>query len=111
MRFDDTEIEVDPVDKCALPPEVRCPCGSTHVHPVRVVVNRGGQITTVDADDVANSVGSPGGFGRGVSIGTAFDCEECDDRFVVEFAFHKGNTHIVVRITDEEPTLRTMWRD
>jgi hypothetical protein len=95
----------------AMPSDVHCPCGSRYVHPVAVTVNRGGRITTVDADDVANTIGPPGGFGRGVSIETFFDCEECQRRFVVSFSFHKGGTVIDVTLSDEEPTFRTLWRE
>ncbi len=61
-------------------PLIRCPfcdpqenAAADAAHPIRVVVNAGGSITTVDHEGTRMKAGEPAG--RGVAIALEFGCE------------------------------------
>ena len=93
---------------------VKCICGGENCHPLRVVVNQGGEIAHVDAEGVTCEKGEPSG--RGTSIGIEFACEDCTSTHVVAYQFHKGRTHTgrAPGVPDHhkigEP-IAAMWRD
>ena len=71
---------------------VACPqCGCVCMHPVKVDVNAGGSITTVDHLGTHMSTGLPSG--RGVRISIMFH-GECNHMAVMVLQFHKGSTDI-----------------
>jgi hypothetical protein len=85
------------------------------MHPVKVVVNAGGSITTIDYDGTRMSAGEPAD--RGVRIELHFD-SEWGKTLVMAFQFHKGQTRVtgdVSELSPEEdgsPAVRpTIWRD
>jgi hypothetical protein len=90
-----------------------------YVHPVQVTVNRGGVITTIDAD--GESINPDGeAAARGVLISITYHCE-CGAKFAVHHHFHKGHTYIrreVIEAPEEEDgparellMLPTIWRN
>src|SRR4051794_19419046 len=75
--------------------EIECPrCGFEYMHPIEVVVNRGGEITTVDHNGTTMSAGEPDG--RGVSILIRFQCED-GHQSLMKVSFHKGVTMTSLR--------------
>lgn len=100
--------------------QVRCPsCGDGLIHPIKVVVNRGGEITTVTDQGTAITKGKAAG--RGVLIASYFACE-CGTVFVTCHHFHEGATKVGTKIlgnfasgdspeTEDMPHFRTIWRD
>jgi len=89
---------------------VLCPtCGFEYVHPISVMVNRGGEITTVDADGTRMRSSAPSG--RGVLVTVTYQCES-GDRFRWEMQFHKGNTEMACHpVGFDDDSLPTIWRD
>ena len=91
---------------------VHCPAGQCdfeYMAPIRVVVNAGGAITTIDEHGTRMRTGPAAG--RGVMITTTFTCENghyCD----LEMHFHKGMTLVEARVLGYAPgALHTIWRD
>jgi hypothetical protein len=99
--------------------DVVCPhpgCQFNYLRPVKVEVNRGGEITTIDHEGTRLSLGTSAG--RGVSIEITF-IGECGHVSSLNFQFHKGVTEqyffncIEVGEPSEtdEPAAPVIWRD
>jgi hypothetical protein len=86
---------------------------NAYVHPVVVVVNAGGSITTVDADGTRMSAGQP--VDHGVEIRVVFESELVGGTRTLVLHFNKGCTYATVELgedaDDEDARLRTIWRD
>jgi hypothetical protein len=92
---------------------IACPvCRFEYTHPVAVVVNAGGSITTVDKGGTRMSAGKP--VDRGVMIEIHF-VGECGHDYRLNFHFHKGITSVESTIGGGTPDDRqppaTIWRD
>lgn len=73
---------------------IACPeCGCCNMHPVKVDVNAGGSITTIDHLGTHMSTGLPSG--RGVLISIMFH-GECCHVTVMHLQFHKGSTDVEI---------------
>lgn len=98
FTLDDTLIE------CPV-----CADGFAYVHPTRVEVNAGGEITTVDSDGTRLRTGRAAG--RGVLITLAFFCEN-GHPFEQRIEFYKGATLTSIhRRTADAEHEHTIWRD
>jgi hypothetical protein len=82
---------------------ITCPfCGAGcdyYVHPIKVMVNAGGLITSIDSKGTHFSQGSPSG--RGVLIELQF-LAECGHTFTLSLQFHKGMTMVYLREDETE---------
>lgn len=80
-------------------------------HPIRVLINAGGQITTVTHK--GTKVASGDSVGNGVLIAIEFRCE-IGHSFTQRFHFSHGSTHSEKRHHKEFdglPGFTTIWRD
>jgi hypothetical protein len=89
-----------------------CPvCGFEYIHPVAVRVNPAGAFpgsVSVTAEGIfLDKTTHP--VGRGVMMELYFVCES-QHRFMIEFRFHKGNTHTTLRVLPDGDG-RTIWRN
>lgn len=97
------------------PGHVDCPepgCDFEYMHPVAVIVNRGGEITTVDHGGTRIDQGTADG--RGVSIRVRFMCENGHHTSVLTLHFHKGGTGVSFESIPEDGDggpPPTIWRD
>lgn len=109
MNCQDVSVNGEPID-CIEPG-----CTTAGVHPVKVVVNAGGVITTINHEGTTVTTGKASG--RGVAIATYYQCEA--GHFMVRREqFHKGNTSTEFKSLgsfddpDDEPApCQTIWRD
>jgi hypothetical protein len=103
LDFDPRELTAEPYEGAVL----ICPgCQDASVHPYRVEVDRGGEVTEIAPDGVGFAVRKPAA--RGAIITMEFWCES-GHGFALEWRFHKGNTFLRAepRIVTEE----TLWRN
>ena len=94
---------------------IKCPfCSFDCVHLEAVMVNRGGEITTIDPDGTKMAADGPAG--RGAHIAIVCWCES-GHKWRISYQFHKGAVEVsndlilTVEGPPEDYVLRDLWRD
>lgn len=102
------DLTLRPLLRAGWDCRVLCPCcENTYVHLANVVVNQGGDITTINKDGTAFQEGLASGRGTNIKIGMW--CES-GHGFALGFQFHKGQTFVSCGEADAEETAE-LWRD